>query len=448
MPAALTPALRAAVPALLVCAAAAYAAPNLPPAADTTLLVSRQADRDGGGKGGARSVSPSISGDGRYVAFVSAARNLSGEDRDGVRDVFVRDLLRGTTVLVSRANGPRGAAANGDSLRPRISAGGRYVAFESSASNLSAADGDRKLHVYVRDLRRNRMRLASRADGRGGAVASAHATGASISADGRLVAFDSPAANLTNADDDGAGNRYDVFVRDLRRGRTELVSRASGPRGLAGSASAQARISADGRWVAFDSGSAHLTREGNRAVLEVYVRDLRRKRTLLVSRARGRRGRPAAMTASQPVISAHGRYVAFESRDRRLGPGDGSRFDLFVRDLRRHTTRLVSPAAPAARGGGEAPPECYSISGNGRYVAFERLAAARTAVFVRDWRRGRTLFASRATGAEGTPAGEDSGCPSLSGSGRVVAFESAAGGLDPLDADQSEDVFVRGLSWP
>ena len=441
MPAALRRAARVAPPVLLVAAAAAPAA--APPAADTTVLVSR-AEGGEGPKGDGRSVSPSISGDGRYVAFVSAARNLSAEDRDGVRDVFVRDLALGTTTLVSRASGPRGAAGNGDSLRPRISAGGRYVAFESRASNLSPADRDRRTHVYVRDLGRARTVLASRAGGRRGAVASAHATGASVSSDGRLVAFDSPAANLTRADDDSAGNRYDVFVRDLRRGRTELVSRASGARGRAGSASAQARISADGRWVAFDSGSSHLTPEGNRAVLQVYLRDLRRKRTVLVSRAGGRHGRPATGTSSQPVVSAHGRYVAFESRDPRLGPGDGSRFDLLVRDLRTHTTRLATPrSAPA--GGGEAPPECYSISGSGRYLAYERQVGGRLAVFVHDLHRGGTVLASRASGPAGRPARADSGCPSLSGDGGVVAFESVAAGLDPADSDGREDVFARGL---
>ena len=446
MPGSLTRARRCAALAPPLLVAAASAAASLPPPADTTLLVSRQ-DGAGSGSGGARSVSPSLSASGRYVAFVSGARNLTPGDRDDVRDVFVRDVARGTTALVSRANGRRGAGANGHSLRPRISASGRYVAFESSASNLSPSDRDHRTHVYVRDLRRARTVLVSRAAGRRGAVASAHATGASISADGRRVAFDSPAANLTAADDDHALNRYDVFVRDLRRGRTELVSRASGARGAAGSASAQARISADGRWVAFDSGSTRLTREGNRAVLQVYVRDLRHRRTLLVSRAGGRRGRPAAITSSQPVISANGRFVAFESRDARLGPGDGHRFDLFVRDLRRHTTRLITPGGATA-GGGEAPPECYSISGNGRYAGFERRVGGRTAVFVRDLRRGRSLLASRASGASGSPAGEDSGCPSLSGRGQVVAFESAAAGLDPVDQDASEDVFLRRLSWP
>lgn len=411
-------ALRAAAGAAVLAVAAAAAQP-----AGTAILVSR----GGGVPAGARSVSPSVSAGGRYVAFVSRAGG-------GVRGVFVRDLARGTTVLASRASGRRGAAGNGDSLRPRISAGGRYVAFESSASNLSPADRNRRTHVFVRDLRRARTFLVSRADGRHGRVASAHATGASISADGRRVAFDSPAANLTAADDDGAANRYDVFVRHLRSGRTELVSRASGGRGVAGSASAQARISSNGRWVAFDSGSGRLTPEGNRAVLEVYVRDLRRKRTLLVSRASGRRGRPAAITASQPVISANGRYVAFETRDPRLGPGDGRRFDLLVRDLRRHTTRLVSIAG--GPGGGHAAPECYSISGNGRFVAFERLVGGRTAAFVRDVRSGRAMPVASA----------ESGCPSVAADGRAVAFESPAR-VDPADDDGFEDVFLRRLAW-
>ena len=446
MPRALTRAPSAALLAGLLAGVGGALGSAALPARDATVLVSRQDKSDGGRKASGGSSEPSVSASGRFVAFVSAARNLSGDDRDRYRDVFVRDLARGTTILVSRASGRRGPGANGPSFTPRISANGRYVTFESPASNLSPADKDRRTHVYVRDLRRTRTLLVSRADGLRGAVASAHATGASISADGSRVAFESPAANLTPADDDGAGNRYDVFVRYLRRGRTELVSRASGPNGRAGSASAQARISASGRYVAFDSGSGKLTREGNRAVLEVYVRDLRRKRTELVSRATGRHGRPARITSSQPVISADGRFVAFESRDPRLGPGDGIRFDLLVRDRRRDTTRLASPAASGA-GGGQRPPECYSISGSGRFVAFERRVAtrsgSRTAVFGRDLPRRHTALISRASGSPGEPATEDAGCPALDGSGRYAAFTSVAPGLHPLDRDGAEDVFLR-----
>src|SRR5260221_1163360 len=106
---------------------------------------------------------PVISANGRYVAFASKAKNLSRIDKDDVEDIFVRDLKTNRTTLVSRAPGKRGAAGNGDSSNPSISADGRYVAFESYASNLGPADNSTIPDVFVRDLRSGRVFLASRA---------------------------------------------------------------------------------------------------------------------------------------------------------------------------------------------------------------------------------------------------------------------------------------------
>jgi Tol biopolymer transport system component len=417
--------------------------------AEKTLLVSRQSDAEGGLRANGSSASASVSADGRYVAFVSSATNLSRDDRDGARDVFVRNLEQGTTTLVSRASGAGGAGANRDSFRPRISANGRYVAFESSATNMSRDDRDRVRDVFVRDLRGATTTLVSRANGRRGAPADGNSTGPSISGGGRYVAFESPAANLSREDDDKHGNVYDVLVRDLRRGRTELVSRRTGRRGAPASASAQAMVSGNGRFVAFDSGAPDLKPRGVRAVLEVFVRDLRRKRTVLVSRASGGHGAPARGTASQPSISATGRFVAFESPSPNLSRGDRRGFDLFVRDLRRKRTSLVTRASGAHGKGANAVAECFSISASGRYVAFESRATNLSGedrhdvvdVFLRDLRRHTTTLVSRAT--DGVAADGDSGCPSPSGDASRVAFESFAGNLDPADRDEAEDVFAR-----
>ena len=416
----------------------------------STVLVSRRSGHAGDAADGSSSA-PSLSADGQRVAFVSSARNLSGTDRDGVRDVFLRDTRRGVTILVSRAGGRAGAAANRHSIRPRISADGRYVAFESAASNLS--DGARAgvRNIFVRDLRRRTTTLASRATGPRGAGAGADATGPSISRGGRRVAFESPASNLTHADDDTAVNRYDVFVRDLRSGRTQLVSRASGVRGRAASASAQAMISADGRYVAFDSGADNLTREGNDAILEVYVRDLRRHRTLLASRASGRRGAPARGTASHPSISADGRYVAFESPAGNLSPDDQRGFDVFVRDMRRGRTVLGTRAGGSRGAGADAAPECFSVSSRGDDLAFESPARnlspddrdETTDVFLRGLGRGTTTLVSRADGRDGPAADADSGCPSMSADAAWVAFESFATNRSPVDRAASQDVFLR-----
>lgn len=142
---------------------------------------------------------PAISANGRYVAFATKARNLSGIDKDNVEDVFVRDLKTNLTMLVSRGQGKRGAPGSGDSSNPSISADGRYVAFESYASNLGPADNSTIPDVFVRDMRSGRLFLASRVDG-AGAAANAPSANPAITGDGRYVAFDSRGSNLSPAD--------------------------------------------------------------------------------------------------------------------------------------------------------------------------------------------------------------------------------------------------------
>ena len=168
----------------------------------------------------------SISADGRYVAFASRANDLSAEDNDSFVNIFVRDLQANTTTLVSRASGASGAAADLWSAAPSISADGRYVAFESVAHNLSAADHD-LANIFVRDLQANTTILVSRASGVSGAAADGGSVAPSISADGGRVAFESVALNLGP---DVA--TVDVFVRDLPASTTTLASRATGSPGL------------------------------------------------------------------------------------------------------------------------------------------------------------------------------------------------------------------------
>ena len=180
--------------------------------AGTTTLVSR-ASGPGGAGGDSASTGPAISADGRFVAFESSAENLSDEDSAGTSDVFVRDLQTSTTTLASRANGPGGAGGDGTSFSPSISADGRHVAFESTADNLSAEDDDAVNDVFVRDLQGATTTLASRAAGAGGAGGDGTSGLPAISADGRFVAFSSDADNLSAEDADAV---LDVFVRDLQ----------------------------------------------------------------------------------------------------------------------------------------------------------------------------------------------------------------------------------------
>jgi TolB protein len=438
-------------PALAVTLLAVSAGPAFG-AKDDTELVSRASGR-AGAPGDAASAAASLSRDGRFVAFVSEADNMSAEDDDGVVDVYVRDLVSQRTILVSRASGPAGPGGNGDSGDHSISADGRFVAFESAADNLSAEDNDPVTDVFVRDLAANTTILVSRASGPAGAKGDAPSFTPEISADGRFVAFSSDAQNLSGADNDEA---LDVFVRDLATNTTTLVSRASGLAGAGGdSGSSNASMSADGRFVAFASSASNLSAEDTASVTDVFVRDVVLDVTSLASRAGGPAGPGGDDLSSLPSISADGRFVAFASTANNLSAADSEgTLDVYVRDLAEHSTTLASRAGGPAGPGGDGNSSNPSISTDGRFVALDSDAdnlsgidndAVRN-VFVRDIASGTTTLASRASGAEGAAADGSSAAPLVSGDGRFVAFSSEADNLSDADNDGGIlDVFRRDV---
>jgi Tol biopolymer transport system component len=398
-----------------------------------TTLVSR-ADGAGGAKGNGASFLPdsstTISADGRYVAFESRASNLDPDDTDTNSDVFVRDLQTGeTTTLVSRDDGVSGAKMGG--FEPSISADGRYVAFTTYG-------GD----VFVRDLQTSETTLVNRADGVNGAKGddaqngrgASGSSNPSISADGRYVAFESYSSNL---DPDAPGTDFkDIFVRDLQNSETTFVSRGDGANGVQGNSNSfNPSISADGRYVAFDSAASYFDPDDTaRQTFDVFVRDLQNSETTLLSRADGASGAKGNGRSERPSISADGRYVAFESRATNLDPDDaGPDDDVYVRDLQNSETTLVNRGGIALR---------PSISGDGRYVTY----ISNGDVYVRDLQNSETTLVNRADGASGAEGDGFSGSPSISADGRYVAFDSSATNLDPYDTDTISDVFVRDVS--
>jgi Tol biopolymer transport system component len=326
---------------------------------DGTVTLVSQASGVPADRGSSR---PSISADGRYVAFDSSADNLSGADNDTVQNVFRRDLVGGTTELVSRADGLAGAPGDSHSTAPSISADGRYVAFESGADNLSASDNDGVFDIFVRDLQAHTTTLVSAVVFFG--AGDDDSFDPSISADGRYVAFDSSADNLSLLDRD---NAPDVFVRDVPGLTMTLASQANGTGGDAQSSSGS--ISADGRYVAFSSLATNLSNANNDSVFDIFVRDLQAGTTTLVSQGSGVGGDGNSDRAS---ISADGRYVAFASDADNLSTGDNNDFrNVFVRDVHANMTTLASHAngLPADNASFEA-----SISADGRFVAFTSAA--------------------------------------------------------------------------
>jgi Tol biopolymer transport system component len=276
-----------------------------------------------GAQGNDWSYSPSISADGRFVAFKSFASNLAPGDTNVVRDVFVRDRLTGTTERVSVSSS--GAQGDGGSGFASISADGRFVAFESSASNLAPGDTNACYDVFVRDrLTRATERVSVSSSGAQGNSWSAEP---SVSADGRFVAFASWASNLVPGDTNGA---YDVFLRDRLTGTTQRVSvSSSGAQANGGSGSAS--ISADGRSVAFESLASNLAPADTNGTWDAFVRDRLTGATERVSVSSS--GAQGNSWSAYPSISADGRFVAFESWASNLVPGDTNGYpDVFVRD--------------------------------------------------------------------------------------------------------------------
>jgi Tol biopolymer transport system component len=333
----------------------------------TTTLVSR-ATGAAGAKGSASSQNPSISADGRYVAFESLAA-LSPDDTDTVSDVYLRDLQANTTTLVSRATGAAGTDGNGGSQRPSISADGHTVAFHSTATNLDPADADGNFDVYVRDVSANTTTLASRMTGTPGNKGNGSSSTPSLSADGHFVAFTSTATDLSPDDADATA---DVYVRDLGANTTTLASRASGAAGAKGTGFAQfPSISAHGRYVTWQGKASGLVREVGATHFEVFMRDLDQNATSLVSRGSGPDGPVGNADSARAAIAANGRYVAFHSNATTLSPDDtDSGSDAFVRDMATDTLTLVSRASGFSGAPANGDVFDSSISPDGRFVAF------------------------------------------------------------------------------
>ncbi|MEG4837866.1 calcium-binding protein [Microcoleus sp. B9-D4] len=337
--------------------------------ANTTTRVSIDSV---GNQGNNISTAPSISANGRFVAFSSEATNLVLGDTNNSDDIFVRDLLTNTTTRVSVDSA--GNQGNKSSGNPSISADGRFVAFYSAAPNLVLGDTNDSSDIFVRDLLTNTTtRVSVDSAGNQGNKSSRDP---SISANGRFVAFASSATNLVPGD---TNNSEDIFVRDLLTNTTTRVSVDSAgnqTKGFYNSfepiGSFDPSISADGRLVAFYSSAADLVPGDTGNNVDIFVRDTLANTTTRVSVDSA--GNQANNYSLSPSISADGRFVAFHSDASNLVPGDtNNRFDIFVRDLLTNTTTRVSVDSAGNQGNkGSFSP---SISADGRRVAFDSEAS-------------------------------------------------------------------------
>jgi Tol biopolymer transport system component len=404
------------------------------------MTINRVSVDSAGNQAIGNSGEPSISADGRFVAFVSRATNLAPGGNNNSQDIFVRDLLTNTTSRVSVDSA--GNQAIGNSFVPSISANGRLVAFGSNAPNLVSGDTNNNEDIFVRDLLTNTIsRVSVDSAGNQGNNASGEP---SISANGRFVAFVSRATNLVPGDNN---NSQDIFVRDLSSNTTTRVSVDSAGNQAIGNFGFPS-ISGDGRFVVFTSDATNLVPGDTNNSDDVFVRNLLTNTITRVSVDSA--GNQALGNSGFPSISADGRLVAFVSDATNLVPGDNNNSpDIFVRDLSTNTTTRVSVDSAGNQGNNASFDP--SISGDGRFVAFVSRAPNLVLgdtnnsedIFVRDLLTNTTTRLS--VDLAGNQAIDNSGLPSISGDGRLVAFASFAANLVPGDSNNGSDLFVADI---
>ncbi|MGH9308371.1 MAG: TolB family protein [Vicinamibacterales bacterium] len=294
-----------------------------------------------------------ISGDGRFVAFVSMAKLLPA-DGNLIQDVYVLDRQNDRITLESSAFD--GKPADGSSIRPKLSIDGRYLSFDSSATNLTGAPDDNEMQdAFLRDRQTGvTRRISNGLDGRS-ANGSSEAT--VISADGRVVVFQSSATNLVHGPD-ANGARPDIYMQRLDGSGSVRVSVDDDGRQY--SSSHAPSVSADGQLVAFVSTPAG-AQPGPGTSKAVHVRDMLAGRTTCISCARVDGRQPSSAFA--PHLSADGRIVAFAAVT-----GTNGRSDIAVHDRSTGLTTLVTRGANAR----SLSPR---LSGTGRHVVFESWAS-------------------------------------------------------------------------
>jgi hypothetical protein len=353
--------------------------PNDPASAITERVsvssTGTQANRASHAAGGA----PAVNGDGNVVAFYSDASNLVSGDTNGRRDVFVRFRDSGITERISIGTG--GEQGNGDSVYPSISGDGRFVAFQSQASNLVPGDTNNASDIFVRDLVSGTTEVVC------GVFGDRFSSSPAISDDGNFVAFASGATNLVPDDN----NRFiDIFVCDRSSGVIERVSLPNSGVGEGNGDSILPAISAAGEVVGFKSLASNLVASDNNNVVDVFVRDRNAGVTERISVSRT--GGDGNDFSFPPSVSDDGRFVAFGS----------------------FATNLVA----------------NDINNTSN-------------VFVRDRQIGITLFADRNENGDQANNGTPDLPPSISGDGMRIGFVSFASNLAPNDGNVAADVFVN-----
>jgi flagellin-like hook-associated protein FlgL len=388
-------------------------------------------------QGNLASSAPDTSSDGRYVVFQSSATNLVAGDTNGRSDVFLRDTQTGITTRVSVDS--LGVQGDNHSYNPSISDDGRYIAFESSATNLVAGDTNFQKDIFLHDTVTGDTTRVS-VDSLGTQSVS-ESIGASISGDGKFIAFEALGSDLVAGDTNGG---RDIFVHNITTAETTRVSVDSlGTQSDANSF--EADISSDGRYVTFTSLASNLVAGDTNGTQDIFRHDRQTGITTRVSV--DSLGAQANNLSIKPAISGNGRYVTFESTANNLVSGDtNSSKDIFLHDTETGTTTRLSVDDSGVQGNNISV--IASISHNGRYIAFQSTSTnlvpddsnSFVDVFVHDRETGTTRMVSLA--ADGTKGNNGSNVASISSDGRYITFASFSDNLVASDTNNQDDIFL------
>jgi Tol biopolymer transport system component len=421
----------------------------------TSLLVSHASGLPATA-GDDESWGPALSPDGRYVAFLSRADNLTSSASNVNPNLYLFDRVLGTTVLVSRS-ALGGGGASGASSAPDFSADGRYFTFASTATDLVpgqvAPDSYYHSNIFLYDRVADALTLVSHTAAGPQATGDTDSTSPSLSADGRYLLFHSDATDLLAGQTGAAGN---LFLYDRVTGITRLVSHEVGSATVAGGGLDGGLhhpiLSADGRYAAFESFRPDLAAGvtgGDGLSLYLYDRTTGKNTLLLFAYARSRLGNFA--------LSRDGRFLAFEGTGGGFVPGQTGPTDLqqvYLYDRVAHTTVLASHAGTSLTTAAGGRAYLADLSADGRFLAFLHNDPLPTGyfsapdVFLFDRQIGATVLASPSRVSATTAAGgvSSDSPPRISADGQAVVFTSSSPNLVAADFNGQTDAFVYRLS--
>lgn len=379
------------------------------------------------------STGATVSNDGRVFAFSSSATNWVPGSITGEK-IIVVDF--GQNLIQNLSTNSSGSPLNGNSIRPAIAGSGRYVIFETFATNLGITSSG--WQIVRKDRQTGQLVVAS--TNPSGQAASGTSSGqartASVSADGRFVAFRSDATNLIA----GSGGNEHIYLKDLQTGTIELVSQTTsgGFPTVSVLASTVHSMSADGRYVVFQTSAANIASGVPGGTIQVYVRDRQTNTTELASRGPG--GVVGNAQSDFAAISPNGRFVAFRSFASNLGVGSTSNGRVFVRDRQAQTTSAVPlPVVSAATANGCRESD-VADDGSVVYTCFFSSLSDQVFLHV-PGATGTPFLVSR--DSVGTPGNEISGqSVGIDASGRSLTFQSLASNLVPGDTNNLNDIFI------